>query len=163
MGRNKGELHRLNQQIRKESFKDILNSSAINRVRAVFMAADAVEIMDLKAFQTLAAIYRRNGYILRENETLSGINEYCRLRKNACVMFEDRFEKMITNTTFNCGGFRTNDNFRSGANEIARLVMKYIDVAVGNDDNRRKVFELLDALPSSGIFSQEDINDFIMK
>ena len=57
----------------------------------------------------------------------------------------------------------TYDHFNEDCNEILRLVMLYLDRCAGSDSAHLQVFGLLEGMPSSGLFTPEDIQRFVMR
>ena len=149
--------------MKKEIFQHIAGTSVPNMMKLVFVLAKTLELLDEQTFRMIRGIFRAHGYIVRENDILSGIADYCRKRRQASASFEDRYEQMIASTTFNAGGVKTYDHFNEDCNEILRLVMLYLDRCAGSDSAHLQVFGLLEGMPSSGLFTKEDIQRFVMR
>lgn len=138
-------------------------STIPEELRALNLMANATQILSVQCFERLKAIYAANGYVLKDNELLSGIVDYCKTEKSAVFQFSQRIDPLITRTTFNIGGSSPYDAFNADSNEIIRLVLLYIDRCSKDKAAFGKVFKTLRQLPSKEIFTNEDIARFKMK
>lgn len=161
----KKELDKIRSDIDKSTIPDML--------KVLYLMANATELLSQQSFLRIKAVFAKNGFIAKENELLSGINQYCKLIKQATFQFFDRIDPQITNATWGIGRNEDDpnapgntsalDGFNEDANEICRLVLLYIDRTARNNDAFSKVFKTLRQLPSSGLINDEDIARFKMK
>ena len=161
----KKELDKIRSDIDKSTIPDML--------KVLYLMANATELLSQQSFLRIKAVFAKNGFIAKENELLSGINQYCKLIKQATFQFFDRIDPQITNATWGIGRNEDDpnapgntsalDGFNEDANEICRLVLLYLDRTARNNDAFSKVFKTLRQLPSSGLINDEDIARFKMK
>lgn len=142
--------------------KDIDKSSIPDEVKVLYEMAGATELISTQVFERIKSVYAKNGYKCSENELLSGINEYCKAVKRASFLFFQRIEPSVCGATIDVYGSKSYDWFNSDINELCRLVLTYIDRCARNNENYDKVFESLNGLSSCGIFSDEDINRYVL-
>ena len=152
---------------------DIDNSTIPDMLKVLYLMANATELLSSQSFLRIKAVFAKHGFVVRENELLSGINQYCKLIRQATYQFFERIDPQITNATWGIGRDENNpdapgnssalDGFNEDANEIVRLVLLFIDRTARNNDGFSKVFKTLRQLPSAGIFNDEDITRFKMK
>lgn len=142
--------------------KGIDESSIPDEVKVLYEMASATELISTQVFERIKAVYARNGYKCGENELLSGINEYCKAVKRASFLFFQRIEPSVCGATIEVGGSKSYDWFNSDINELCRLVLTYIDRCARNNENYEKAFGSLNELSSGGIFTEEDINRYIL-
>lgn len=152
---------------------DIDNSTIPDMLKVVYLMASATELLSQQSFLRIKAVFARHGFVTRENDLLSGINQYCKLIRQASYQFFERIDPQILDSTWGLGRDENNpdapgnssalDGFNEDANEICRLVLLYIDRTARNNDAFSKVFKTLRTLPSSGIINDEDIARFKMK
>lgn len=151
---------------------DIDNSTIPDMLKVLYLMANATELLSSQSFLRIKAVFAKHGFVVRENELLSGINQYCKLIRQATYQFFERIDPQITNATWGIGRDENNpdapgnssalDGFNEDANEIVRLVLLFIDRTARNNDGFSKVFKTLRQLPSAGIFNDEDITRFKM-
>ena len=152
---------------------DIDNSTIPDMLKVVYLMASATELLSQQSFLRIKAVFARHGFITRENDLLSGINQYCKLIRQASYQFFERIDPQIMDATWGLGRDENNpdaagntsalDGFNEDANEICRLVLLYLDRTARNNDAFSKVFKTLRQLPSSGLINDEDIARFKMK
>lgn len=164
-------------QVEKEKLKrirqEIKESTIPDELKALYMMADATELMSTQTFIRIKQVFARNGYTVNENDLLTGITNYCRTIKQATFQFYERIDPQIADATFFAsrdendpnfvGGANAYDHFNDAANELCRLVLLHIDRTAKNDDGFRRVFKTLRQLPSGNIFTDEDIAKYKMK
>ena len=156
---------------REKAIRDEIKSSTIpEELKVLFLMANATELMSTQAFERLKSVFRRHGYVINENEILTGITQYCKMIKMATYQFFDRIEPQIQGATFFAeryegepGDSGAYDGFLSDTNEICRLVLLYIDRTARSKEGFAKVFKTLRQLPSAGIIKDEDIAKYKMK
>ena len=158
---------------RKAIRRDIQNSTIPEQLKILYLMANACEILSQQSFLRIKAVFARHGFVTKENELLTGINQYCKLTQMASFQFFERIDPQIINATWGMGRDEDNpdapgnsgalDGFNEDANEIVRLVLLYIDRTSRNNDGFAKVFKLLRGLPSAGLINDEDIARFKMK
>ena len=153
--------------------KDIENSTIPEQLKVLYLMANATEILSQQSFQRIKAVFARHGMLTKENDLLTGINQYCKFTKMASYQFFERIDPQIINATWGMGRDEDNpdapgnpdalDGFNEDANEIVRLVLLYIDRTARNNEAFAKVFKTLRQLPSSGLIHDDDISRFKMK
>ena len=153
--------------------KDIENSTIPEQLKVLYLMANATEILSQQSFQRIKAVFARHGMLTKENDLLTGINQYCKFTKMASYQFFERIDPQIINATWGMGRDEDNpdapgnpdalDGFNEDANEIVRLVLLYIDRTARNNEAFAKVFRTLRQLPSAGIIHDDDISRFKMK
>lgn len=152
---------------------DIDKSTIPDMLKVLYLMANATEILSQQSFLRIKAVFARHGLVVKENALLSGINQYCKLIRQATYAFFERIDPQITNATWGLGRDENNpdapgnssalDGFNEDANEVVRLVLLFIDRTARNNDGYAKVFKTLRQLSSAGIFTDEDIARFKMK
>lgn len=148
----------------KKIIREEINQSTIpEELKVLTIMANATRILSEQCLQRLRAIYVKNGFKLKENSLLSGINDYCRMEMQACFQFTHSVEPLIQHSTFEVGGVENYDSFNADSNEIVRLVLLYIDRTANDKEAFAKVFKTLRNLPTKGIFEDKDISRFKMK
>lgn len=162
---NKKDIEKIRGDINKSTIPDML--------KALYLMANATELMSQQSFLRIRAVFARYGYVVNENELLSGINQYCKLIRQATFQFFSRIDPQITNATWGIGRDEgrpdspgnTNalDGFNEDSNEVCRLVLLYLDRTCRNNESYATVFKTLRKLPSCGMFNDEDIARFKMK
>lgn len=153
--------------------EDIGKSTIPDMLKVLYLMANATELLSAQSFLRIKAVFARHGFVVKENALLSGINQYCKLIRQATYAFFERIDPQITNATWGLGRDEDNpdapgnpsalDGFNEDANEVVRLVLLFIDRTARSNDGYAKVFKTLRQLPSSGIFNDEDIARFKMK
>ncbi len=144
-------------------WKDIDASTIPEEIKALYLLADAVETMSTQVFERIKTVYVRNGFKLKENELLTGINEYSKTVKRASFLFYNKIEPQVSGATFDIGGVEEYDNFNGWACEICRLVLLYLDRCAADKAVFGKVFKMLRNMPSGGLVKNEDISKYKMK
>lgn len=152
-------------------YSDVQSSTIPEELKAIYIMANATELMSAQAFERLKHVFRKHGYIINENQLLTGITQYCKMIKMASYQFFQKVEPQIMNATFFAGRYEDDttgnvsayDGFNEDSCEICRLVMLYIDRTAKNNDGYAKVFKMLRQLPPGGIFKDEDISKYKMK
>lgn len=118
MARTQVEKERL-KQIRQE----IRNSTIPDELKALYMMADATELMSTQTFIRIKQVFARNGYTVNENELLTGITNYCRTIKQATFQFYERIDPQIADATFFASRDENDPNFVGGANAMTISTM----------------------------------------
>jgi hypothetical protein len=103
-------------------------------MKLMYLMANAVQAIVLHVFDRTKAAYMRNGYICDRNAIITGLNDYCKTVKQACVKFEERIQPQIDNATWGIGRDEDEDGnviaydgFNAKSNELVRLVMNYFN------------------------------------
>lgn len=156
---------------KKAIYAEVKSSTIPEELKAVYLMANATELMSVQAFERLKSVYRKHGYAINENELLTGVNQYCRLVRMASFQFFQKIEPQIQGATFfadrdegdSSGDPEKYDDFMSDTNEICRLVLLYIDRVARSQEGFAKVFRTLRQLPTGGIFRDEDFTRYKMK
>lgn len=155
--------------------QDIAKSTIPEQLKVLYLMANACEILSQQSFQRIRAVFARHGLVTKENDLLTGINQYCKYIKMASFQFFERIDPQIINATWGMNRDEDNpdaspvgnssalDGFNEDANEICRLVLLYIDRTARNNDGFAKVFKTLRQLPSAGLINDSDIARFKMK
>lgn len=152
-------------------WEDVRKSRVAEEIKLAYLMAHATEILARTAFTRIRNIYAGHGYVLRENDMLKGLNDYCTFVKRATFYFERYIEQEITAAVWGAAeeqdkgkGSEMYDDFLLAANDIIRLVMMYIDrCAEGDTAASGKVYGTLAGLPSKGIFGDGDIRRYTLK
>lgn len=152
---------------------DIKASSIPEELKVLYLLANAVEIISQQSLLRLKSVYARHGYKIKDNDMLTGLNQYCAYQKMAAFQFFERIDPAIINATWGADRDEDDpnapenaaamDSFNEDANEIIRLVYLYIDRTSRNNEGFAKVFKTLRQLPSCGLFKDEDIARYKMK
>lgn len=152
---------------------DISKSTIPDMLKILYLMANATELLSQQSFLRIKAVFARNGFVAKENALLTGINQYCKLIRQATFQFFERIDPQITNATWGLGRDDDNpnapgnasalDGFNEDANEICRLVLLYVDRTARNNDAFAKVFKTLRQIPTSGIINDDDIARFKMR
>ena len=153
--------------------EDVGKSTIPDMLKVMYLMANATELLSQQSLLRIKAVYARHGFRVKENELLSGINQYCKLIRQASFQFFDKIDPQIVNATWGIGRDEDDpnapgnadalDGFNEDANEVCRLVLLYIDRTARNNEAFAKVFKTLRQLPSAGIINDEDISRFKMK
>lgn len=140
---------------------DIKASSIPEELKVLYLLANAVEIISQQFLLRLKSVYARHGYKIKDNDMLTGLNQYCAYQKMAAFQFFERIDPAIINATWGAdrdeddpnapGNAAAMDSFNEDANEIIRLVYLYIDRTSRNNEGFAKVFKTLRQLPSCGL------------
>jgi hypothetical protein len=141
---------------------DISKTTIPDELKVLYIMANALELMNTQVLERIKGIYVRNGYRIRENELLSGLNTYCESVKAAQYHFQERVHPQICGATSDINGTKSYDWFNSDTNELCRLILLYIDRTARNNENFTEIFQLLKAQPSCGIFNDIDITKYTL-
>ena len=152
-------------------YADVKSSTIPEELKVIYLMANATELMSAQAFERLKRVFRKHGYVINENQLLTGITQYCKMIKMASYQFFQKVEPQIMNATFFAGRYEDDttgnidayDGFNNDACEICRLVLLYIDRTAKNNDGYAKVFKTIRQLPSGNLFNDEDISKYKMK
>lgn len=152
---------------------DIEASSITEELKMMYLLAGATQSVVENVMNRLRAIYRKHGLVIRENDMLSGLNDFCRCIRQAGFHYYNRVDNHVINCTWGMGRDEDNpdapgnteayDGFVEDQLEVVRLVMLYIDRTAGNNEAFSKVFRTLRNLPGRGVFKDEDIAMFKMR
>lgn len=152
---------------------DIDASSITEEMKLMYLLAGATQSVVENVMNRLRAIYRRHGLVIRENEMLSGLNDYCKCIRQAGFHYYSRIDNHVINCTWGMGRDEDNpdapgnpeayESFMEDQLEVVRLLMLYIDRTTCNGEAFAKVFRMLRKLPGGGVFKDEDIAMFKMK
>ncbi len=161
----------IDRQKYRQIYADVEASTIPEELKVLYLMANATEIMSTQCFERLKLVFARNGYIINENELLTGITQYCKMIKQATFHFFERVEPQIQGATFfagrdegdTTGDAKAYDNFNASSNEICRLVLLHVDRTSRNSDGYAKVFKTLRQLPSAGLIADEDISKYKMR
>lgn len=158
---------RPSQELVEKIYAAIDASTIPQELKAVYMLANAVQIMTESTFRRIELIFLENGLEAHSNSLLHGIEEYCRMVRKAGRHFFDKIEPQIGGATFEIGrdaseGCELYDSFNQDCDELIRLMLLYID-RTRNTDRWRDVFAYLRRLPSTGTFNDEDFTRYKMK
>lgn len=148
---------------KKDIRRQIDETTIPEELKVLTIMANATRILSEQCYQRIRAIYAKNGFLLKDNELLSGITEYSNMERKACYQFFHKVEPMICHSTFDVGGAEQYDSFNQDSNELIRLILLYIDRTSMDNEAFGKVFKVLRNMPSKGIFNNEDIARFKMK
>lgn len=144
--------------------KDKIDKSSIpDEVKLMYIVACACQYIVEHCDSRIRNVFASCGIRTRGNDLLSGLNDYSKAVKMASARFYDRIEGQIIGATFDIGGTESYDGFNGDATELVRLLMLYVDRTARDSGKARKVFSLLEEMPSLGIFKEEDINHFVRK
>ena len=143
--------------------------------KALYMMASATETLSQQSYQRVRAIFLRHGFKPKEDDMLTGLNNYCRSVKLATTQFFEYIEPRINGATFQTvydkdrhdetidTAIGAYDGFDSDSMELIRLVLLYIDRTSKSDENYAKLFKTLRTMESGGIFEDKDIARFKQK
>lgn len=137
------------------------NSSIPEEIKLMFLVASACQSIVEHCDNRIRNVFASHGIKTKENDLLSGLNEYCKAVKLASIRFYDRIDRQIAGATFDVGGVDAYDGFNDNVCEIIQVIMLYVDRTAKSADAAEKVFKLLADMPSHGIFKDEDINHFV--
>lgn len=128
---------------------DIDSTSIPEEMKFMYLMANGLQAVVLHVYGRVKSAYMRHGYICKNNELLSSLNDYCKAVKQACVKFEDKIQPQIDNATWGVGRDEDEegnviafDGFNAKSNELVRLVMNYLN-AEDPDKIYSSVFTLL--------------------
>lgn len=152
---------------------DIEATTIAEELKLMYHMAGATQSVVEDVMKRLRCIYRRNGFIIKDNEMLSGLNDFCRCIKQADFHFFNRIDNHVINCTWGMGrdedhpdapgNAEAYDGFSQDQLEVVRLLMLYVDRTARNNDAFAKVFATLRRMPGNGLFKDEDIARFKMK
>ena len=149
---------------KKARIRQYIDASSIpEELKVLYMMAKSTDTICAQSFNRIKSVYQMHGVTVKENPLLSGITDYCDLIQRATFKFFQRIEPQISDSTWGSNGAEAYDAFADDANEIARLIMLYVDRTARNRDGAKQVFDLLKSLPSGGIFSDKDIEKYRLK
>lgn len=69
----------------------------------MYLMAGATQSVVEDVMKRIRGIYRRNGFIIKDNEMLSGLNDFCRCIKQADFHFFNRIDNHVINCTWGMG------------------------------------------------------------
>ena len=98
----------MDKKVIKAIREDISKSTIPEQLKVLYLMANATEILSQQSFQRIRAVFAQHGLVTKENDLLTGINQYCRLIKMASFQFFDRIDPQIINATWGMG--RDEDN-----------------------------------------------------
>ena len=153
---------------------DIDSSTIPEMLKVLYLLANATETLSQQSFQRIKAVFVKNGVEPKENDMLTGINDYCRSVKLSVTQFYKYIEPHIKGATFDVfyergdkemieNAIASYDDFNSDSCELIRLILLYVDRTAKNNDNYAKVFKTLRMMPSCGLFEDKDIARFKQK
>lgn len=153
---------------------DIDSSTIPEMLKVLYLMANATETLSQQSFQRIKAVFVNNGVTPKENDMLTGINNYCKTIKLAVTQFYKYIEPHIMGATFDVfydredeemteNAIASYDDFNADSCELIRLILLYVDRTAKNNENYSKVFKTLRMLPSSGLFEDKDITRFKQK
>lgn len=153
---------------------DIDSSTIPEMLKVLYLMANATETLSQQSFQRIKAVFVNNGVTPKENDMLTGINNYCKTIKLAVTQFYKYIEPHITGATFDVfydredeemteNAIASYDDFNADSCELIRLILLYVDRTAKNNENYSRVFKTLRMLPSSGLFTDADIARFKQK
>lgn len=149
---------------KRKIIRDNLDKSTIpEEIKLMYMVATACQYIVEHCDIRIRNMFSANGVDTKENDFLSGMNDYCKNVKMASVRFYERIDRQINEATFEIGGAESYDGFNDMVTEMVRLLMIYIDRTSTDGAKAQKVFDLLADMPSLGIFKDEDIKHFVRK
>ena len=127
-------------------WKMVYATSIPEEIKAVYELANSVDLMA--------------GFDIGENGKLKSVREYLRYIKYATEYFLRHIEKEVVGATFDIDGTRGYEAFQNDSRELAHLNIKYLDRTAKSTENAQKVFDLLNALPSGGLFNDKDFDRY---
>lgn len=153
---------------------DIDSSTIPEMLKVLYLMANATEILSQQSFQRIKAVFVKNGVVPKENEMLTGINDYCKTVRQSATQFFKYIEPHIKGATFDVfydrndremieNAIASYDDFNADSCELVRLILLYVDRTAKNNDNYAKVFKTLRMIPSCGLFEDKDIARFKQK
>lgn len=149
--------------------ESIKNSTIPEELKVLYLLATATEIMSQQTYRRIKSVFARHGFNVKDNEMLSGLNQYCKFIKQASFQFFERIDPHVLNATWGAslnddgtgqGNPNAVDSFNEDANEVIQLILLYIDRTVRNSENSSVVFETLKNLSSCGVFNESDIKKY---
>lgn len=153
--------------MRRKIYADIDASTIPQELKALYLLATAVQIMNETVFRRIQHVFLENGITIGSNVLLDGLDDYCRTTKKASRQFFRKVEPQIAGATFDVGrdaseGAAVYDAFSEDCNELCRLVLLYLD-RTDKNERWRDVFTLLRRMPSTGTFRDEDFTRYKMR
>ena len=82
---------------------DIEATTIVEELKLMYLMAGATQSVVEDVMKRLRVIYRRNGFIIKDNEMLSGLNDFCRCIKQAGFHFYSRIDNHVINCTWGMG------------------------------------------------------------
>lgn len=161
----------IDAKTKKAIHDDIDKTTIPQEMKLMYIVASACQTIVEDVHRRVKSEFRKHGLIAGENELLTGLNDYCKAVKAASFHFYNRIDPQIADATWGIGRDEDNpdgnpeayDGFNDDANEIARLLMLYVDRTVRDNKAFAKVFTTLRKLPSHGMFEDKDIAHFKRK
>lgn len=101
-----------------------------------------------------------NGGVMRQ-EVKKDFNDLLKAIDRVLYL-EEKFDAAVTRTM----GDRVGDEYEmwmEDYNELARLVLLWVEKCDGDEDKKNEVWKTLNAMKGVGIFSQDDIDRFRLK
>lgn len=150
----------MDKDVKKRIQRQTAKSTIPQEIKVLYEMANATDLMNAQIFERLRYVYINNGIDCGPNDLLSGLHDYCKAVRSAACLFEKHIERQLVNATKD-----HRDGYSwllSDTNELCRLVLLYIDRCAMNNENAAVVFDLLQTLPSGGIFAKKDINKYRM-
>lgn len=154
------------RELERNIRREIAESSIPDEMKAMFLLATATATMGAVTERRIRNVFGRHGMTARENTILKGFADYCKAQRQAAWLFLNRVDSHIIDATFErerTEGAKEYDAFSEDANELCRLLLLYIDRCASSAEGYSKVFKLLRTLPSTGIFSDDDVARYKLK
>ena len=79
---------------------DIEATTIAEELKLMYLMAGATQSVVEDVMKRLRNIYRKNGFIIKDNEMLSGLNDFCRCIKQADFHFFNRIDNHVINCTW---------------------------------------------------------------
>ena len=139
----------------------IERTSIPEEMDALFILANAVDMMCHNTYRRIKNVYRTNGFVLQENDRLAVIQNYCDMVRRAVLLFNQKIEPQVVEATFgekkNVAGY---DGFQDDSRELCQLILAYLDRTAKNKEAAERVFKMLNEIPSGGLFTDKDIRRY---
>lgn len=149
-------------QAEQDKIWDAINRTSIpEEMIVLYMMANATDIMCWNVFRRIQGVYRTYGFTAKDDGSLAGLKTYCDAVRRAAILFQDKVEQKIADSTFKAfgegkAGVYRYEQFQDDCRELCTLVLRYIDKTAKNRQNALTVRENLKGLPGGGLFSEKD-------
>ena len=144
-----------------EKIKRAIDRTSIpEEMIALYMLANATDMMCHNVFGRIKNVYRTNGLSINDDGSLAGLRAYCEKVRQAVLVFQDKIEPRIADSTYGTMGAREYEQFQDDCREICQLMLRYIDKTAKNRENALAVFNSIKALPGRGMFTEKDIERY---
>lgn len=146
----------------KAVVEEMKKSSIPAMFRLLQLMLDACYLVANENDRRIRGYYKAFGFDVKGNDLIKGINEYCKVQKQAARLYFDKLANVSLDLCTDEGRVDNFDAWRTEVNQMVRLLMMFDDRICDNAEAVKKLNEVFEQYEDKD-YTDEDYKRFFLK